>query len=162
MTPNRTAVAALAVPALLPLPLLAQDCDPTQLFTPQAVFGVGDEPSSVAIVDLDGDGNGDLVVTNQLDSTVSVLLGNGDGTFAAEVVYDVGNRPSGVAIADLNGDGNGDLAVSNRLDENVSVLLNNGDGTFAAKVDYRTGDSPVSVAIGDLDGDGDNDIAVAD
>ena len=71
---------------------------------------------TVAVADL-GNGEPDLVVSNHLADTVSVLLGKGDGTFGAPTTYDVGDGPEGVAIADLNGDGNPDLAVANYADE---------------------------------------------
>ncbi|MFQ5489264.1 MAG: FG-GAP repeat domain-containing protein, partial [Phycisphaerae bacterium] len=92
---------------------------------------------------------------------VSILLGNGDGTFAADVAFTVGDKPVSVAIGDLNGNGHPDLAVANRNSDNISVLLGNGDGTFAADVTFGAGDGPVSVAIGDLDEDGYADLAVA-
>ena len=71
--------------------------------------------------------------------TLSVLLNNGNGTFAAAVTYNVGTEPYSVAVGDLNGDNNPDLAVANNSDNNVSVLLNNGNGTFVAAVDYAAG-----------------------
>jgi hypothetical protein len=92
---------------------------------------------------------------------VSVLLGNGDGTFGAKTDFGTGADPNSVAIGDLNGDGKPDLAVANEPSNTVSVLLGNGDGTFGAKTDFGTGASPNSVAIGDLNGDGKPDLAVA-
>ncbi|MCH7702528.1 MAG: VCBS repeat-containing protein [Planctomycetes bacterium] len=93
------------------LPVARADC-PT-LFGAHVLYGAGNGPSSVAIGDLDGDGDADLVVANSSDDNVSVLLNNGDGTFAAHVLYGVGNGPSSVAIGDLDGDGDADLAVVN-------------------------------------------------
>ena len=99
-------------------------------------------PHPVAAADLNGDGKPDLAVVNVDGDTVSVLLNNGDGTFAAKVDYPTGAGPESVAAADLNGDGKPDLAVANDGDDTVSVLLNDGDGTFAAKVDYPAGTRP--------------------
>jgi hypothetical protein len=92
---------------------------------------------------------------------VSVLLGNGDGTFAAKTDFVAGPGPYSVAIGDLNADGKPDVVASNASSNNVSVLLGNGDGTLGEKTDYETGASPQSVAIGDLNADGKRDLAVA-
>ncbi|MBD3423088.1 MAG: T9SS type A sorting domain-containing protein, partial [Candidatus Latescibacteria bacterium] len=111
--------------------------------------------------DLDGDGDIDLAVANAYSDNVSILLGNGDGTFTSAVNYGAGGAPQAVAVADLDGDGGLDLAVVNATSNNVSVLLGNGDGTFGSAVNYGTGVDPRSVAPTDLDGDGDIDLAVA-
>ncbi len=126
----------------------------------------GVRPFSVAIGDLNADGKLDLAVAN-IDSyggpgTVSVLLGNGDGSFGSKTDYGTGISPNSVAIGDLNGDGRPDLAVANLNSNTVSVLLGHGDGSFGLKADFVTGNFPISVAIGDLNADGKPDLALAD
>jgi len=93
---------------------------------------------------------------------VSVLLGNGDGTFLPRVDYAVGLGPSSVAVGDFNRDGRADLVTTNEDDGTVSVLLGNGDGTFRFHVDYKTANRPLSVAVEDFNRDGNSDLAVAD
>ncbi len=133
-------------------------------FQPYVEYGTGSGPLFVATGDFNGDGKLDLVsATNNsnLSGTVSVLLGNGDGTFQAHVDYGAGTGPYSVAVGDFNGDDKLDLAVANYVDGTVSVLLGNGDGTFQAQVDYTTGVQPISVTAGDFNGDGKLDLAVA-
>jgi VCBS repeat-containing protein len=124
-------------------------------------YPAGSNPPSVTTGDFDGDGKTDLAVANPVSGTISVRLGNGDGTFAAAVSYPAGSLPFSVTTGDFNGDGKTDLAVANLLSNNVSVLLNNGDGTFAAAVSYTVGSMPRSVTTGDFNGDGKTDVAVA-
>jgi hypothetical protein len=102
-----------------------------------------------------------LVTANNYDNTVSVLLGNGDGTFQAHVDYGAGDGPSSVAVRDFNGDGKPDLVAANFRGNSVSVLLGNGDGSFQGHMDYGAGNGPVSVAVGDLNRDGAADLTVA-
>ena len=99
----------------------------------------GHYPMSVAVGDFNGDGKADLAVANCDSNNVSVLLGNGNGTFQAAVNYAAGTYPSSVAVGDFNGDGKADLAVANCASNNVSVLLGNGNGTFQAAVNYGAG-----------------------
>jgi dienelactone hydrolase len=117
----------------------------------------------VAVGDFNRDGQLDLAVANQGSDNVSVLLGNGDGTFRTVVNYSTGpgSFPRSVAVADLNGDGKLDLVVGDSSSNNVGVLLGNGDGTFQAAANYGVGSSPVSVVVGDFNGDGKLDLAVA-
>jgi len=147
-------------------------------FQPAVVYSTGAYGAdSVAIGDLRGKGVLDLVVANmcldqncQQDGAVSVLLGNGDGTFQPAVIYGSGSTYTwAVALGDLNGDGNLDLALINtyfggiEYEGSVSVLLGNGNGTFQSAVGYGTGGRyPGSVAIGDLRGNGISDLAVAE
>src|SRR6267142_561561 len=123
-------------------------------------------PASVAIGDLNGDGKADLAVGNLTlgdpsVGTVTIMLGNGDGTFQPNSYPATGNGNRSVAIGDLNGDGKPDIVTANWLDGTTSVLLNNGSGSFQQKVDYNTGAGPYSVAVGDVSGDGTPDIVTA-
>jgi len=121
----------------------------------------GTSPISVAVGDFNGDGKPDLAVASGFTNNVSILLGNGDGTFAAAVNYAVGSNSQSITVGDFNGDGKPDLAVTNFGTNNVSILLGNGDGTFAAAVNYAAGVAPYSVAVGDFNGDGKPDLVVA-
>jgi hypothetical protein len=115
---------------------------------------------SVAVGDFNGDGIPDLAVAGY--GGVSVLLGQGDGTFLTAQSYATGNGPVSVAVGDFNGDGKPDLAVANdTYPGTVSVLLGQGDGTFQAAQGYATGNGAFSVAVGDFNGDGKQDLAVA-
>ena len=124
-------------------------------------FAVGTNPVAQAVGDFNGDGRADLVVVNQDSNTVSVLLGNGDGTFQLRTDYATGTSPWGVAVGDFNGDGKSDIAVVNKGANSVSVLLGNGDGTFQPGTDIALLLTPVALTVGDFNGDGKADIAVA-
>jgi len=120
----------------------------------------GEYPLGVAIGDLNGDDELDLAIGSGDTDDVSVLLGNGDGTFQAAVNYGAGVGAQVTAIGDFNGDDVPDLAVANSGSNNVSVLLGNGDGTFQAAVNYAVGDGPAWVATSDLNGDDSLDLVV--
>ena len=136
-------------------------------FQPPIDFSVGSTPSSVASADFNGDNNADLAVSNYGTHSVSVLLGNGDGTFQAKQDYDVsvaGINPNEVITADFNGDGKIDLATANigtelaRALGGVAVLLGNGDGTFNTASKAVTQAFNTSVAAADFNGDGKKDL----
>jgi hypothetical protein len=145
-------------------------------FAPQVTYATGVGPLAIVTGDFNGDGNLDLAVTNGdctlsydnppdcTGTTVSILLGNGDGTFQPHVDYAAGNHPSSVAAADFNGDGKLDLAISSPLGGGVFVLLGNGDGTFQAPVEYAVPSSRSlildSLVVADFNGDGKLDLAV--
>lgn len=132
-----------------------------QGFTANGSLVTGALPVSVAAADLDGDGFADLVVANQSDKNVSVLLGNGDGTFKTAVIYAAGTSPRFVAVRDFDGDGLLDLAVSNSSNNKISILLGTGGGKFGVAKAYATGASPYGLVTGDFNGDGILDLASA-
>jgi hypothetical protein len=121
----------------------------------------GGAPVALATADLNGDGKLDIVLVNYKTNNVSVLLGNGDGTFQTHAEYATGNGPMGVAIGDLNGDGKLDLVVANSIDNTVSVLLGNGDGTFQTAVPYATANTPTCVVVGNFGSTDTLDVAIA-
>jgi hypothetical protein len=135
-------------------------------------YAAGPRPSSVAAADFDGDGTLDLAVANpgaspDYKSTVTILLGNGDGSFQTAQSYAVGAgmlRPC-VAVADFDGDGTPDLAVVNfgtspDYQGTATILLGNGDGTFQVAQSYAAGSHASCVAVGDFNADGNVDLAV--
>jgi hypothetical protein len=127
-------------------------------------IAIGEFPDSVAVGDFNGDTKLDLAVGNGNSFTgeVSILLGNGDGTFTGPVGVSAGGLINQVAVGDLNGDGKPDLAVALRSGSGVAVLLGRGDGGFGGAQSFAAGKVPTSVAIDDLNGDGRPDLAVAD
>ena len=115
--------------------------------------GANGHPSFV-VADVNGDGNPDLLVANVCadlyctggdNGGVSVLLGNGDGTFQTAVNYDTSGAYS-ISVADVNLDGKPDLVVDGG--GGVSVLLGNGDGTFQTAVNYSSGGGRTSFGGG--------------
>jgi hypothetical protein len=129
-------------------------------------------PFSVAVADFNRDGIADVAVSNYKTANVSVLLGNGDGTFREAENYAAGLGPHSLAVGDFNGDGIPDLTVANTSSTPgnetpatylsiVGVLLGNGDGTFQAPVNHSVGIGPISVAVGEFNNDGRTDLAVA-
>jgi len=136
-------------------------------------------PTQLVAADFNGDGKIDLAVLNtcgsgpavscfpapaQFPGSVTILLGNGDGTFSISPTQPTtGHNPGAIASADLNGDGILDLIVMNDPDFNLTLLMGNGDGTFTpTTVSPLTGNYPRALVIGDFNGDGYPDIAVAD
>ncbi|HVH71066.1 MAG TPA: FG-GAP-like repeat-containing protein [Candidatus Dormibacteraeota bacterium] len=135
-------------------------------FTLSPISAAEQGPVAMAQNDFNSDGNQDLAIVNQTTNNVSILLGNGDGTFVkaigSPISAGVGKGPVAIAAGDLNGDGKPDLAVVNQTDNSVSVLLNNGDATFISPAGspLQTASSPTAVAIADFNQDGIADIAV--
>ncbi|MFZ0214201.1 MAG: FG-GAP-like repeat-containing protein [Candidatus Acidiferrales bacterium] len=127
---------------------------------PESTIATGNGPVAVVSADFNGDGNADLAVANHNDNTVSIFLGNGDGTFNSNGTLATGNGPDALVTADFNGDGFTDLAVLNQTDNTVSIFLGNGDGTFALKGTYATGTNPVAMVSGDFNNDGHTDLAI--
>ena len=139
-------------------------------FQPQVTYAVGSAPDAIMAGDFTGDGNTDLAVVNggtysdNWSGSVSVLLGNGDGTFQPQVTYSVGPYPDAIVAGDFTDNGHLDLAVADHAlsgPGTVSVLLGNGDGTFQPQVTYAVGVFPDAIVAGGFNGDGRTDLAVA-
>jgi hypothetical protein len=139
-------------------------------FQPQTVYPIqGGLLTSLAEGDLRGNGKLDLVTANpafsglpatQPGATVSVLLGNGDGTFQSAANIPVPSNPVEAILGDFNGDGRLDVATANS-DNTVSVLLGNGDGTFAPPRNSAVGGPALALAAADFNGDRRLDLVVA-
>jgi hypothetical protein len=125
--------------------------------------------------DLNGDGVADIVTANAGDDTVSVLLGNGGGTFQAHQDYAVGKKPVAVALGDFNNDQRPDIVTANQSGNSISVLINQGLGAFRPRMDIPIPvllmpsddkkdamvSSPSGVAVADFNGDGNLDLVTA-
>jgi hypothetical protein len=132
-------------------------------FAPQVSYMTGLGPDTAELSDFNLDGKLDIVATNagnNFINTVSVLLGNGDGTFQDQLVTTNEVRQGAEAVGDVNADGRPDLIVANVTSNTVSVLLGKGDGTFLAPSFLSTGSYPSAVGVGDCNADGRLDIAV--
>jgi cysteine-rich repeat protein len=133
----------------------------------QQSFSVGANPVSVAVGDFNNDGAQDLVAANNdfdnviAQDTVSVLLGDGFGSFGAQSIFLAGTSPRSVAVGDFDSDGNQDLAVVNQASDNISILLGDGTGTFGAQSLFSVGPRPVFVVVDDFDSDSRPDLVVA-
>ncbi len=127
----------------------------------------GPAPTAITTGDFNRDGILDLLTTHNTQGDAYVLLGVGNGTFAAPVELLAGDTPVFAAVADLNRDGIPDIAIANLFGDNVSVYIGVGDGTFADQVFYSVGSSgagsgrPKHIEAADFNGDGALDLAVS-
>lgn len=124
----------------------------------------------IVAADLDGDGNADLAVGNDGEEgssgNVSVLLGNGDGTFNAATNFTAGDSPEKIAVGDFNGDDNLDIVTANSDSNDVSLLLGDGVGGFGDATNFGLGDegevaNPYDIKTVDFNGDGILDVATS-
>jgi len=154
---RRTARSEPARRSCLQLECLEDRCMPS--FLGPVNYAAGEYPTAIAAADFNGDGRLDLPVANPYSSTVSILLGNGDGTFQPAQNSVTGTNPSSLAVGDFNHDGKLDIVTANAYD--MSVLLGNGDGAFQPASNFGIGsDNPLSVAVGDFNGDNTLDLGV--
>ena len=131
-------------------------------FAPTTIpLGAGAAPRALAAGDLDGNGTLDLVVAHSGLSSVSVLLGDGDGmifTPAAGSPLTVGSGPWSVAVGDFDGNGVPDLVTADNSASTVSVLLGSGGGAFGAADSFTVDGPPIAVGTLDVTGDGHLDV----
>ncbi len=130
-------------------------------FATTATYDTDVSAEAIAGGDLNDDGKIDLVVTNGSTNSISVFLGNSDGTFTPGVAVKLHNRvePSGITLADMNGDGTLDLVVAENVTSQVAISLGNGDGTFKPAHAFDAGGLASAVAVGDFNGDGKMDVS---
>jgi len=145
--------------------ILLGNGDGTFRLAQNATFATGSNPLAIAAADFNGDGKLDLAVANYDGASVTILLGNGDGTFmpATASPITVGTNPIALAVGDFNSDGKIDLVVANQTDNTLSILLGNGDGTFtpAASSPFALDTVPFSIAVADFNSSGRLGLAVS-
>jgi hypothetical protein len=109
-------------------------------------YAVGNQPVAIAAGDFNGDGKVDLAVANRASKTVSILLGNGDGTFGKAAEYEIGVVPGTLVVTDFNGDGRADIVVGDAEGREMSVLLGSGAGNFEAHIEMEATQAPAELA----------------
>jgi type II secretory pathway component GspD/PulD (secretin) len=121
-------------------------------------------PIAITSADFNGDGRPDLAIVNQTTNNVTILEGNGDGTFTqfSNSPLGTGKFPVAIANGTLAGSTGPGLAIANQSDDSVSVYLGNGDGTFvvASQSPLAVTSAPNGVTIDDFGGQGLGGIAV--
>jgi FG-GAP-like repeat/Bacterial Ig-like domain/Putative Ig domain len=125
-----------------------------------AAFPVGAQPQSLAIADVDGDGDIDILTGDQFGEGLALLLNHGDGTFADYVGISTADPIGSLVFGDLDYDGNLDIVAGSLGDTTVFVLLGNGDGTFMAATQFEVGFGVEYIDVGDADNDAFDDIVI--
>ncbi len=158
----------------LDLTIVNEDTDDLRVFLNRAdrsgtfsdflepTVAVGNVPSPSEPSDFNRDGLVDVAVANTQDETVSILLGNGDGTFAPARNVFVGGEPRGIAVLDADGDGDVDIAATSFALGRVSVLENDGTGVFSEGAVFGTESGERAIAAGDMNDDGLLDLVVGE
>ncbi len=134
---------------------------PPDLFYLFASYPVGKNPTSVTPADFNGDGFTDLMTTNIGGSTLSLLFGNGDGTFKDQVQINVCREPRALAAKDFDRDDRLDVAVACSGSDQVAIYYGRAGGAFQEGPRYAVHRTPVSIASEDLNGDQKPDLVVA-
>ena len=127
----------------------------------QGSLPLGQGPHSIAEADFNGDGVGDLAVTNGGDKTVSIFPANADGSLKAGATYAVGGSPTAIVTGDFNHDGLADWAVATDAGS-IYVALGLGDGTFTLPMPYQASGTTSVMRAADFNGDGVSDLVTVD
>lgn len=155
---------AITVSRLSAVTVLLGNGDGTFTPAPGSPIPLGIFTTGIVAADFNGDGKADLAVSDGIGNTVSILLGNGDGTFkaASGSPIPVGPSPFTQVLGDFNGDGKLDLTVINNADGTVTILFGNGDGTFSKATSPAIANQGGAMATGDFNRDGRLDFAIVD
>ena len=127
-------------------------------FTPTPSNPVGRAPQAITTGDFNGDGHGDLATVNGTSDDVSVLLGNGNGTFRSAVSFGVGKIPLALVSQDMDNDGMQDLVLATSGSDQVVVFKGDGKGSFHKQMSQSAGKGTTFLIAQDLNGDGWSDI----
>jgi len=147
--------------------LTAAGCPARESFVPPdpfylyATYTVGKNPTSVTTADFNRDGFTDLIVTNIGNDSLSILFGNGDGSFKEQKQLRVSVEPRALALHDYNGDGWTDIAVACAGSDQIVLFLGLAGGRFTEGQRYPVQRTPISLAAGDVNDDQKPDLVVA-
>ncbi len=146
-------VLLLGAAILVADPAVAQNL----VLTPVVPADVGRHPGALTVGEFNGDGWLDVATVNSGSDDVTMLFGNGNGTFRSGISFGVGRSPMFLTSGDLNQDATLDLIVAETGFDGIVVLLGNGDGLFQQPMFSPSGKGPTFLELGDLDRDGDED-----
>ncbi len=156
-----------AVAALAGLMLSYASCSKREPFVPPdpfylfATYTVGKNPTSVTAADFNQDGLTDLVTTNIGSNSLSILFGNGDGSFNEAIQIEAHREPRAVVVEDFNRDGYLDMAVACSGSDQIVLFFGSAKGRFRIGQRYSVMRTPVSLASADFNGDRNPDLVVA-
>lgn len=147
--------------------IVYNDGDGNFINRPKTSYDIGGYPYSILYHDFNGDGDKDLVTSNNAQQSISFLWNLGNGSFAPFVDYSFDSqRPFDLSIGDMDGDGDDDilcthLGYESAPENNISILWNNGNGSFSTHTSYEVGIDPIRVRAVDIDLDSDLDLITA-
>jgi len=154
--PSLVAVLWLSGALLVSCPVGAQNL----VLTPVVPADVGRNPEALTVGDFNADGWQDVATINSGSDDVTMLFGNGNGTFRSGISFGVGRSPMFLTSGDLNQDGHLDLVVAETGSDGILVLFGEGSGFFQEPAFYPSGKGPTFVSLGDVDRDGEIDVVV--